>query len=54
MSGWNDNKHSYAMGSWWDLRGPDEEVALMRNSTRTIEEYAAWPGVAGCQVSALH
>jgi len=53
VSGWNDNKHSYAMGSWWDPRGPDEEVKLMRNSTSTLESYARWPGIAGCQVKML-
>eukprot|EP00040_Diaphanoeca_grandis_P008215 m.44371 g.44371 ORF g.44371 m.44371 type:complete len:476 (+) comp19664_c0_seq3:2115-3542(+) len=53
LSGWNDNKHSYALGSFQVPRNPIDEVAVMRNSTKTIEEYAAWPGIGGCQTKML-
>ena len=53
VSGWNDNKHSYAMGAYYHPRGPIDEVKLMRNSTQTVEEYAAWPGISSCQTKML-
>ena len=53
VSGWNDNKHSYSMGTYNSPRGPIDEVAVMRNTTQTVEEYAAWPGIGGCQTKML-
>eukprot|EP00041_Stephanoeca_diplocostata_P006198 m.78189 g.78189 ORF g.78189 m.78189 type:complete len:507 (+) comp16222_c0_seq3:242-1762(+) len=53
LSGWNDNKHAYAIGSYWNPRGPDDEKRVMWNSTQTIEEYAAWPGIQSCQTKML-
>lgn len=41
------------MGAYHSPRGPIEEVALMRKSTRTVQEYAAWPGIAACQTKML-
>ena len=46
-------RHSYSMGSYNSPRGPIEEVAVMRNTTQTVEEYAAWPGIGGCQTKML-
>ena len=54
VSAWNDQKHSYGLGSYYtNGRGSDEERAAMLSSAKTIEEFAEWPGIRSCQTKML-